>query len=171
VTDFDVAIIGSGSGNTMITEDFADKRVALVEDGVFGGTCLNVGCIPTKMYVYAAEVAETVRDAARFGVDAHVDGVRWPDIRDRIFGRIDPISAGGRTYRAESDNVTLLEGTAVFDGPRQLLVDGSTALSADQVVVATGSRPEIPEVVASSGVDYHTSDTVMRIDELPRRRG
>ena len=96
MADFDLAIIGTGSGNSLLTPHFDGKRVAIIEAGTFGGTCLNVGCIPTKMYVYAAEVANTVRHAARFGVDARLEGVRWPDIRDRIFGRIDPISAGGR---------------------------------------------------------------------------
>lgn len=167
MADFDLAIIGSGSGNSLITEDFADKRVVLVSSGIFGGTCLNVGCIPTKMYVYAAEVAGTVTDAARYGVDARIEGVRWADIRDRIFGRIDPISAGGREWRAQSDNVTLLEGRAEFIGPRQLMVDGTRSFTADQVVIATGARAEVPAVITAAGVPFHTSDTVMRIDELP----
>ncbi|NUO91157.1 MAG: mycothione reductase, partial [Dermatophilaceae bacterium] len=67
---FDLAIIGSGSGNSLVTPDFDGKRVAVIEGGTFGGTCLNVGCIPTKMFVYAAEVATAVREAARYGVDA-----------------------------------------------------------------------------------------------------
>ena len=99
MTHFDIAIIGTGSGNTILDERYADKRVAICEQGAFGGTCLNVGCIPTKMFVYAAEVAQTVQDAARYGVDAHVDGVRWSDIVSRVFGRIDPIALGGENYR------------------------------------------------------------------------
>ena len=70
--------------------------MAVIEGGTFGGTCLNVGCIPTKMFVYAAEVAASARDAARYGVDATVQGVRWADVRDRIFQRIDPIAEGGQ---------------------------------------------------------------------------
>ena len=98
---FDLAIIGTGSGNSLVTPDFDDKQVAIIEGGTFGGTCLNVGCIPTKMFVYAADVAARRHArAARFGVDATLDGVRWKDIRDRIFGRIDPISRGGQDYRA-----------------------------------------------------------------------
>ena len=54
VTHFDLAIIGTGSGNSLVTPDFDGKRVAIIESGTFGGTCINVGCIPTKMYVYAA---------------------------------------------------------------------------------------------------------------------
>ncbi len=167
VADFDLAIIGSGSGNALITSDFDDKRVALVEAGTFGGTCLNRGCIPTKMYVYAAEVAETVTGAPRYGIDARIERVRWTDVRDRIFGRIDATSAGGWGYRLGSDNVTLFEGPAAFDGPRRIAVEGEGRFTADQVVIATGARPTVPDVVASSGVAFHTSDTIMRIDRLP----
>ena len=73
---FDIAIIGAGSGNTILDERYADSRIAICEHGVFGGTWINVGCIPTKMFAYAADVVQFARDATRFGVDAHVDGVR-----------------------------------------------------------------------------------------------
>ncbi len=106
---FDIAIIGTGSGNSILDERYTDKRVAICEQGTFGGTCLNVGCIPTKMFVYAAEVAQTVRDAARFGVDATLDGVRWSDIVSRVFGRIDPIAMGGENYRRSSPNVSVYD--------------------------------------------------------------
>src|SRR5206468_398136 len=100
VRHHDLVVIGSGSGNSIVDERFADLDVAIVEHGRFGGTCLNVGCIPTKMYVYPADIAQDIQHAARYGIDATLDKVRWPDIRDRIFGRIDPISARGHAYRA-----------------------------------------------------------------------
>ncbi len=170
VTHFDLAIVGTGSGNSLVTPDFDDKSVAVIEKGVFGGTCLNVGCIPTKMFVYAAEVALGVRDAARYGVDATLDGVRWRDIRDRVFGRIDPIAAGGRDYRVNGPNTTAYLGTAHFTGERTLSVDvdGSAhEVSADQIVLSVGARAVVPPPIAQSGVPFHTSDTVMRIDDLP----
>ena len=173
VRHHDLAVIGTGSGNSIVDSRFDHLDVALVEHGVFGGTCLNVGCIPTKMYVYAADVAEAVRHASRLGVDASVDKVRWSDIRDRVFGRIDPISSGGRAYRVERNpNVTVYEGHTRFTGHKELVVDhldgrGSDAFTADQVVIAAGSRPVIPRVIVDSGVPYETSDTVMRIDSLP----
>ncbi|USQ75288.1 mycothione reductase [Ornithinimicrobium cryptoxanthini] len=179
MADYDLIIIGTGSGNSLVTEDFADKKVAVIERGIFGGTCLNVGCIPTKMFVYAAEVATTIRDAARFGVDATLDGVRWPDIRDRVFGRIDPISDSGRDYRVSGPHTTAYLGQATFVGEREVEVEitrpgGAHAvgqkhrITGDQVVIATGSRATIPEVIESSGVPYETSDTVMRLPDLPR---
>ena len=170
---FDLAIIGTGSGNALVTPDFDGRRVAVIESGTFGGTCLNVGCIPTKMYVYAADVATTVTHAAGFGVDATLDGVRWPDIRDRVFGRIDPLSIGGQAYRVNGPNTTAFLGHATFIGPRRLSIDlsdqaGSAEITADQIVIATGAHPMVPGVVSESGVPFHTSDTVMRLDELPK---
>jgi mycothione reductase len=101
VEHFDIAIIGTGSGNTILDERYAEKKVAICEQGVFGGTCLNVGCIPTKMFVYAAEVAQTVRDSARFGVDAHRRGALE---RHRLAGVRPhrPAGGGGEHYRRSS---------------------------------------------------------------------
>jgi mycothione reductase len=169
VADFDLAIIGTGSGNSLVTADFDDKRVAIIEAGAFGGTCLNVGCIPTKMYVYAADVAAAVRHADRFGIDARLEGVRWRDIRDRVFGRIDPISAGGQEYRTNGSNTTTFLGHAEFTGPKSLRISTGDQLSADQIVIATGGRPMVPDVVAQAGVGFCTSDTIMRLEELPDR--
>ncbi|MFD9662730.1 mycothione reductase [Rhodococcus sp. NPDC059968] len=170
MTHFDLAIIGSGSGNSLPDERFADKKVAILEEGTFGGTCLNVGCIPTKMFVYAAEVARTVGNSAKYGVDAQLEGVRWPDIVKRVFGRIDPISAGGERYRAEdSPNTTLFRGHATFVGPRTLDTGTGETVTADQVVIAAGSRPIIPDAVRESGVRYYTNDDIMRLPELPER--
>ncbi len=170
---YDLAIIGSGSGNSLVTPDFDDKRVAIIEGGTFGGTCLNVGCIPTKMFVHAADLALDVRQAGRYGVDAALQGVRWSDVRDRVFGRIDPISEGGRRYRVEGPNTTAFFGHAHFTGDRTLTVelgDGSQeTVTADQVVVAAGAHPVVPDVVTESGLPFHTSDTVMRIEALPER--
>lgn len=166
---FDLAIIGSGSGNSIIAEPVAGWNVALIEESTFGGTCLNVGCIPTKMLVYAAEVADTIASSARYGIDSHLDQVRWSDIRNRVFGRIDPISAGGRMYRDDAENVTLFPASAQFDGSRSLRLSTGEQITADHVVIATGSRASVPPLVADSGVPFHTSDTIMRIAHLPGR--
>ena len=121
--DVDIAVIGSGSGNSLLTDDLSDRTFAMIEGGaVFGGTCLNVGCIPTKMYVHVAEIATAVREGGRLGVDATLERVRFTDVRDRVFGRIDPISAAGEAYRRDEEGVHLLRGRARFTGPRELEV-------------------------------------------------
>lgn len=164
-------VIGTGSGNSIVDHRFADLDVAIVEHGIFGGTCINVGCVPTKMYVYPADIAQHIRRASHLGLDATLDKVRWRDIRDRIFGRVDPISVDGHDYRARrSPNVTLYDGHARFTGPKQIAVDvadGQIELTADRIVIATGGRPVIPDPVRA--VPHHTSDTIMRIDDVPER--
>jgi mycothione reductase len=167
---YDLIIVGSGSGNA-IPPELAGWRIALVERSTFGGTCLNVGCIPSKMLVLAADVAETARHGRRLGVRSTVDGVDWPSIRDRVFGRIDAISGAGREYRATGNpDIELITGTARFVGPKRLDVDGRL-ISAPNLILAAGSRPVIPPVTGLDQVGYHTSDTIMRLDELPPRLG
>jgi mycothione reductase len=172
MADFDIAIIGTGSGNSIIDERYVDKRVAICEKGIFGGTCLNVGCIPTKMFVYAAGVAQQIRESGRFGVDGHIDGVRWPDIVSRVFGRIDPLASGGEHYRRSSPNVEVFASHTRFaasddgDGYR-LRTDDGDEFTADQVVIAAGARATVPPAILDCGVAYHTSDSIMRISDLP----
>ncbi|MFE0747458.1 mycothione reductase [Gordonia sp. NPDC058843] len=171
----DLAIIGSGSGNSIPDDRFADKTLAIFEEGVYGGTCLNVGCIPTKMFVYASEVAEIATHGARLGVHAKVDSVDWPGIVGRVFGRIDPLSQGGKEYRVDRcENITVYDSHVEFDGRdddgryRLVTRDGDTVL-ATEVVLAAGSRAVIPQVIADSGVTYYTNNDVMRLAELPER--
>ncbi|MBO0688899.1 MAG: mycothione reductase [Candidatus Dormibacteraeota bacterium] len=166
----DLVIIGTGSGNSILDERFADWDVAIVERSRFGGTCLNVGCVPTKMYVHTADMAAAPAGGARLGVDAELQGVRWPDVRDRIFGRIDAIVDGGRRYRIEDNpNVTVYETTARFVGPGRLELESGETITGDRIVIAAGGRPIVPDVLGLDEIPYQTSDTIMRMDELPPR--
>jgi len=173
---FDLLIIGTGSGNSIITPDFDNQRVAIIERDVFGGTCLNRGCIPSKMLVYSAEIAELAAHVGpRLGVHTSFSHADWPAIRDRVFDRIDPIAAAGERYRAEEqDHVTLslFAGSGRFSGDHELTVSlnagGVEVMSADQIVLAAGARAVVPDVVTESGVEYHTSDSIMRVDEIPK---
>lgn len=165
----DLCIIGSGSGNSIPDERFADWRIAMVEDGAwFGGTCLNVGCIPTKMYVHPADLAGSPAHAAPLGIDLTLDRVRWADIRDRIFGRIDPIAEAGERYRAESANISLFRQHGAFVADRRLRLRDGTEITADRFVLAAGSRVGVPDIDGLAETPYETSDTVMRLPELPR---
>ncbi|NGY57622.1 mycothione reductase [Lentzea sp. NEAU-D13] len=165
---FDLVIIGTGSGNSIPDEAMAGWQIAILEKGTFGGTCLNVGCIPTKMFVHTADQAAAPANAKKLGVDATLDAVHWPEIRDRIFNRIDPISAGGRNWRAnENANVTVYEGTATFEDAHTINTGTGERITADRIVIAAGSRPSIPDVADLDTTGFHTSDTIMRLDELP----
>src|ERR1700691_6485823 len=81
---YDLVIVGAGSGNTLPADQFAGWRIAVVEADRFGGTCLNRGCVPSKMLVYTADVAMQVRRASQFGLGATLEAVDWPAIRERI---------------------------------------------------------------------------------------
>jgi mycothione reductase len=167
---FELAVIGSGSGAVVIPDHDDGRRIALIEVGAFGGTCINRGCIPSKMLAFTADLATQVRGASDFGLLAHLDAVDWPAIRDRVMTKVDRASAGGRRRQLESDHVTVFDGLARLTGPGELVIDrsdGATRIRADQIVVATGGRPFVPPVVVESGVPYETSDTVMRLDRLP----
>jgi mycothione reductase len=163
---YDLVIVGAGSGNMLLTDEFADWRIAVVEAGRFGGTCLNRGCIPSKMLVHTADVAQTVRHAARFGIGARWRGADWPAIRDRVFGRIDPLHEPAVAYRRRH-GVDVFLGEARFAAPKVLLA-GDDEIHGERFVLAAGSRPRIPAVSGLAGVPYLTSDTVMRLGWLPR---
>ncbi|MEE6286640.1 mycothione reductase [Georgenia sp. MJ173] len=170
---YDLIIIGTGSGNSIPGPELDDRSIAIIEKGEFGGTCLNVGCIPTKMYVYAADVALETAQAGRLSLDAQVSSVDWPGLVSRVFDdRIDPIASGGEAYRRgpETPNIDVYDQHAVFVGERTLRTGQGTAqkiISADQVVIAAGSRPFIPESIATSGVHFHTNEDIMRLPERP----
>jgi mycothione reductase len=165
MADYDLVIVGAGSGNMLPTGGLDGWRVAIIERGRFGGTCLNRGCIPSKMLVHAAEVAETVRHASRYGIDAELVGADWPAIRDRVFGRIDPLSEQAVTARRRS-GVDVYLGEARFVARRVLEVGGEQ-VRGERIVLAVGSRPRVPEIVGLADVPFHTSDTIMRVETLP----
>ena len=163
---YDVIVIGAGSGNMLFTPELAGMKAAVIEPDRFGGTCLNRGCIPSKMLVVAADAALGVEEGARLGVHARLERVDWPAIRDRVFGRIDPLHEQAIAYRRQS-GVDVFTEPARFTGTRQIEV-GDRIIEGEQIVVAVGSRPVVPAIPGLDTVDYHTSDTIMRVAEVPR---
>ena len=169
---FDLLIIGTGSGNSILTHAFDDWNVAIVERSVFGGTCLNAGCIPSKMLVLPADRMVEAAEATE-RLDVRIDAVAadWPAMRDRVFGRIDPIATGGEEYRRGQQHVTVFAGDARFIGKRAVRVTaadgGEQDLTADRIVLAAGASPRLPDIPGLDGVPVHTSDSIMRIDALP----
>jgi mycothione reductase len=121
------------------------------------------------MFVYPADLALGAAHGPRLGVETRFDHVRWRDVRDRIFGRIDPISRSGHDWRASNPHVTLFEQHARFVDVRTIDTGTGETITADQVVIAAGSRPVVPDIEGLDQVGFHTSDTIMRLDELPER--
>ncbi|MGJ3190041.1 mycothione reductase [Paenarthrobacter nitroguajacolicus] len=171
---YDLVIIGTGSGNSIPGPEFEDRSIAIIEEASFGGTCLNAGCIPSKMYVHTADTALHTRRSGRLGLEAEINSVDWPGIVSRIFeNRVDPIAAAGEEYRRgpRTPNIDVYDQHAVFVGERTLRTGQAgrqRIISGDQVVIAAGSRPSIPEAIAASGVRYHTNEDIMRLQQLPK---
>lgn len=174
VRHYDLIIVGTGSGNSIPSPAFDNTSIALVEEGRFGGTCLNVGCIPTKMFVLAADAARNIREAARLGIHGIYEGVDWQQIQQRVFAkRVDAIADGGEAYRRgdETPNIDVYDQHATFIGPRTLRTgqgDQVVDITADQIIIAAGSRPMVPSFVTESGVRYYTNKDIMRVPELPK---
>jgi len=162
---YDLIVLGAGSGNMIVAPELAHLKTAIVEPDRFGGTCLNRGCIPSKMFVVAADAARAVSQARLLGVYATLDRVDWPGIRDRVFGRIDPLHDAAVAYRRRN-GVDVFTEPARFLAPKVLEVGGDR-LTAAQIVVAVGSRPVVPPIPGLESVPFHTSDSIMRIDAVP----
>lgn len=164
---YDLVIVGAGSGNSIIGPEMDHLRIAVIERGAFGGTCLNRGCIPSKMFIYAADLAQHAAEGGhRYGISTEFLGADWPAMVRRVFGRIDPIAEGGRRYRHGLANVDVYEHSAHFVGDRTLQA-GDTLVRGEQVVIAAGARAYVPDIPGIDDVPFHTSDSIMRIARLP----
>ena len=163
---YDLIIIGAGSGNSIICPEMDGWRIAMIERSTFGGTCLNRGCIPSKMLIYPADLAEHAAHSEQYGIHTEFKGADWPAIVHRVFNRIDPIAEGGRQYRHSLSNVDVYEHSAHFVGERELEV-GGTRISGDRIVIAAGARSFIPDVPGIDDVPFHTSDSILRIAQQP----
>ena len=165
--EYDLVIVGAGSGNMIPGPEHDDWQIAIVEKNHFGGTCLNNGCIPSKMLLQSAQVADTVNGARKFGIDATLNEIDWKRVTSRVWDRIDPISAGGEQWRGNQPNTTVYKGEGRFVAPKIIEVNGEQ-ITGRQIVVGAGSRPFIPPIPGLDEVPYHTSDTIMRLPEQPR---
>jgi mycothione reductase len=163
---FDVVIVGAGSGNMIPGPEMDSWRLAIVEPDKFGGTCLNRGCIPSKMLIYAAEAIETARHARQMGIYHRLERVDWQRVVGRVWEKIDPIAAAGAAYRVAQDNVTVFTQPARFVD-RYILETGGHYITAERIVLAAGSRPAVPDLPGLDEVSYHTSDTIMRLATQP----
>ena len=143
-------------------------KVAVIERGRFGGTCVNTGCIPTKTMVASAYAAHMARRAAEFGVT--IAGSVTVDMK-QVKARKDQVSGasnkGVETWLKNMANCTVYQGHARFESPREVSV-GDARLSADRIFVNVGCRAIVPEIPGLDGVPYLTNSSMMEVDFLPR---
>ncbi len=170
---FDLIVIGSGSG-LEVSADVSDagQSVAIIEEGPFGGTCLNRGCIPSKMLIHCADVMQTIQNAAAFGIHANVEGIDWPFIVKRAFEEVDADAAMIERGNRQSENIEVFKGTGRFTGPKTISVSGpglEEELTAETILIAAGTRPWVPDFPGLAQTPYITSDEALRLPEQPRR--
>ncbi|TYL55691.1 dihydrolipoyl dehydrogenase [Nocardioides sp. BGMRC 2183] len=168
----DVLILGAGSGGYACALRAAQLglTVQLVEADRLGGTCLHVGCIPTKALLHAAEVADSAREAEQFGVRASLEGIDAPGVvtyADAVVGRLHK----GLTGLIKSRGIEVVEGRGRLTGPREVTVEtaaGQRTLTGDHMVLATGSEPRLIPGVEVDGEHILTSEHALRLDRVPK---
>ncbi len=165
--NFDVLILGAGSGGYACALRAAQLglSVGLVEKGNLGGTCLHVGCIPTKALLHAAEIADTTRESAEFGVSATLDGIDMAGVnsyKDGVVSRLFKGLAG----LIKSRGITVIEGEGRLTGPRQVTVDGAD-YTGRHVVLASGSYARSLPGLDIDGDRVLTSEHALRLESVP----
>ncbi|KQY64888.1 dihydrolipoamide dehydrogenase [Nocardioides sp. Root140] len=164
---FDVVILGAGSGGYACALRAAQLglTVALVEKGNLGGTCLHVGCIPTKALLHAAEVAESAREASQFGVRATLEGIDMAGVnayKDGVVSRL----FKGLTGLIKSRGITVVEGEGKLTSPTTVEVAGTT-YTGKNVVLASGSYSRSLPGLEIDGERVMSSEHALRLDRVP----
>ncbi len=165
---YDVIVIGAGAAGLTAAGGCArlGLRVALIERDRMGGECLNTGCVPSKALLAAGRRAHAMRGGA-MGVSSTGAEVSFAGVRAHIQGAIAAIAPHDSVERFTAWGVEVMHGEACFTGPRTVRV-GDRVLSAPRIVVATGSRPLVPELPGLASVPYLTNETLFGLEELPR---
>jgi pyruvate/2-oxoglutarate dehydrogenase complex dihydrolipoamide dehydrogenase (E3) component len=171
--NYDAIIIGTGQGGKPLSIALANAgwKTAVVERLHVGGTCVNVGCTPTKTMVASARVAYLARRAADYGVHTGGVSVNMAEVRRRKQSIVDSFRNGGQRAIENTKNLDLLFGEASFTGPQSIAVkmnDGETRhLAAKKIFINTGCRPADPRVEGLDQIAVLDSTSIMELDELP----
>ncbi len=164
---YDVVVIGSGSGMQAVENAVeADMSVALVDNGPAGGTCLNLGCIPSKMMIAAADRVMEIRQADRFGISAEISGIDFKKIMQEMKEAVVPDHQQIHQALKNDDRFDYYEGLGHFTDDRTLEVNGR-AVKGETIFIASGARPEIPAIEGLDSVDYLTSETLLDLEKCP----
>ncbi len=164
VKTFDLIIIGSGSGLNDIPDGW---KVAIVEKSKFGGTCLTRGCIPSKIIIHSADVAETIRASSKFGVNATINGVKFGEITSRASTLVDNNSRKIEKNLSNSDDITVFKGEGKFIDKRTIKIN-KEIITSKKIIIAVGARPSIPNIPGLKDVKYITSNEALRLKKQPQ---
>ncbi len=165
---FDVIVIGSGAG--LEVASWAAGRglsVAIVEEGPLGGTCLNRGCIPSKMLIHSADVAETIKNSAKFGIKSSIESIDFASIIKRVSEIVDTDSSGIEQSIKDGDNPTLYKSRGKFIGPKQLRV-GDAQIEGEKIFIVAGTRPTTPPLPGLKDIPFLDSTSALRLEKQPK---
>jgi pyruvate/2-oxoglutarate dehydrogenase complex dihydrolipoamide dehydrogenase (E3) component len=170
VKTFDAIVIGSGQGGVPLATNFArlGRRVALIEEGQLGGSCINYGCTPTKTMIASARIAEAVRRGPQFGVHAGKARIDMAEIVARKNEVSGSFRSGVEHQVDGNPNIALYRGRGRFTGPHTVAVNGET-LTSDKIFINTGTRPRILPIPGLDQVPYLTNRNIMDLDRVPSR--
>jgi dihydrolipoamide dehydrogenase len=166
--NYDVIAIGSGAG-VIISDEAAsqDLKVALIDKGpLIGGTCLNWGCIPSKMLIYTADRIVEIEEAKKLGIEAEVKNINFLSIMERMRKSRQEDQVHIREGVKQSKNLDFYEGEGYFVGDYLLEVNGEK-LKGERICIASGSRVLVPPIKGLENVDYLTNESVLELKERP----
>ena len=165
--EYDVVVIGSGSGAIIASRALAhNQSVALVDKGPLGGTCLNVGCIPSKMLIYPADVIAGIQEAKKLGISAEITHIDFKAIMERMRKVVKEGQDEMRAGIASTEELDFYETEAFFTGDHTLDVGGKS-IKGDKIFIVSGARPLIPSIKGIDEVNYLTNETVLHVKECP----
>jgi pyruvate/2-oxoglutarate dehydrogenase complex dihydrolipoamide dehydrogenase (E3) component len=168
---YSLAVVGAGTAGLVAAHAAATlgAKVALIERGLFGGDCLNVGCVPSKSIIRTSRLYAEMRNAEQYGAQTPADiRVEFPAVMERMRGIRARISRADSVRRLTAAGVDVFFGQACFTGTDALTVDGAQ-LRFKKALIATGARPETPSIPGLVEAGYLTNENVFDLTELPRR--
>lgn len=175
VRSYDVIVVGSGSGGAIVDAAlFEGLTVAWLDRGPLGGTCLNVGCIPSKILIFPADRVMEIREGAKLGVQTEITAIEFADIMTRMRRIVNHDRSHIRRGLDASPNLDFyeVEGHFVEDGelerPRCTLAVGDEIISGRNVFLVSGARPHIPGIEGLADVPYLTNESVLDLQERPQ---
>jgi mycothione reductase len=165
--EYDVIVIGSGAGALVVQDALAhDFSVALVDKGPVGGTCLNLGCIPSKILIYPADRIVEIGEAGRLGVRAEISAIDFGAIMERMRAAVEKGQSHMREGIKYSEDLDFYEGEAHFVKDYIVEVNG-TSIKGKRLFIVSGARPSIPDIRGLDSVGYLTNESVLGIKERP----